>query len=269
MTARNRAILLSYLHDTCHCIYFGMASLYHLNEMILYLPCEDALWRANSSAEWFLVLQRPSAYGDIYERLRGKSMPSVLAELNQQRTLATSIPLNPFSHFVIIHAILRNLFTVCTESRLSTSSSIPHVNPALPNTGIVDYEIMTLQYALHNWLQTWLTGPELPQTKAEEEPPFICNVLPFYWLGQVALLAYQENYPPFEPNSDNNMKEDVRFRLIKQWLKHIRGFLKRSDQAPTLFWDELMKIRLRSWQEEIDTGGSEDDDGLLAFFPDT
>jgi hypothetical protein len=195
-------------------------------------------------------------------------MPGVLAELNQQRTLTTPITLNPFSHFVLIHAILRNLFTICTESRKPTSSPTLQTNTAPLNTEVVDHEIMTLQYALHNWLQTWLSGPELPQTtKVEEEPPFICNVLPFYWLGQVSLLAHQENYPPFEQNSDNNMKEDMRFRLIKQWLKHIRGFLKTTDQAPTLCWDELMKIRLRSWQEEIDIGGGEDSDGLLGFFP--
>lgn len=243
-----------------------MSPSYLPNEMILYLPCEDALWRANTSTEWFLALQQPSAYGDINERLRGISMPSVLGEFNQQRILTTSIALNPFSHFVLIHAILRHLFSVCTESRLPTFSPTPQFDAAPPNTEIIDHEIMTLQYALHNWLQSWLHGPELPQTtKAEEEPPFICNVLPFYWLGQVALLAHQENYPPFEPNSENNLNEDVRFRLVKQWLKHIRGFLKKTDQAPTLFWDELMKIRLKSWQEEID--GGEDHNGLLAFFP--
>ena len=200
----------------------------------------------------------------------GVSMPRVLAELSQQRIPEASIPLNPFSHFVLIHAILRNLFTVCLESRLPISSTS---SPREPSTGssngeVVDQEIMTLQYALHNWLQSWLNSPDCPRTASEAEPPFICNALPFYWLGQVSLLAYQEKYPPFEMHSENNLKVEVRFRLVKQWLKHIRGFLKQTDQAPTLFWDELMRIRLRSWQAEIEGGAGDDQDGLLGFFPD-
>jgi hypothetical protein len=250
-----------------------MPSSYRPNEMALYLPCEDTLWKASTSTEWFLALQKPSPYGSTQDRLMGVSMARVLAEFNQQCPLKTSIPLNPFSHFILIHAILRNLFTVCLESRLSASSTSSSPRDQLPTSGsnneVVDQEIMTLQYALHNWLQSWLNGPELPQTtSAEAEPPFICNALPFYWVGQVALLAYQENYPPFELHSENNLNMEVRFRLVKQWLRHIRGFLKKTDQAPTLFWDELMKIRLRSWQAEVDDGAGDDQDGLLGFFPD-
>lgn len=91
--------------------------------------------------------------------------------------------------------------------------------------------------------------------------------LPFYWLGQVSLLAFQEALPPFEQDSPNNLKVEVRFRLVKQWLRHIRGFLKKGDQTPTLFWDELMKIRLQTWQQEVIGGEDDDQDGLLGFFP--
>lgn len=95
----------------------------------------------------------------------------------------------------------------------------------------------------------------------------VLPALPFYWLGQVALLAYQEGLPPFEHHSVNNLKVEARFRLVKQWLKHIRGFLKRGDEAPTLFWDELMKIRLQTWQLEVEQDAAEDQDGVLSFFP--
>ena len=268
----NRALLLSYLHDTVHCIYFAMPPSYLPNEMAMFLPCDDALWKASTATEWFLALQKLSPYGSVQERLMGVSMPRAIAEFNQQRTPETTIPLNPFAHFVLIHAILRNLFTVCLQSRLpvsATSSPQLHQSNADTVDEVVDQEIMTLQYALHNWLQSWLSGPELPQTtSAEAEPPFITNALPFYWLGQVSLLAYQEKYPPFEMHSENNLKGEVRFRLVKQWLRHIRGFLKQTDQAPTLFWDELMRIRLQSWQADIEGGGGDDQDGLLGFFPD-
>ena len=88
--------------------------------------------------------------------------------------------------------------------------------------------------------------------------------LPFYWLGQVCLLAYQESFPPFEHDSPNNLKVEVRFRLVKQWLKHIRGFLRKGDPTSTLFWDELMKMRL---QQEMESHPVDDQEGLLGFFP--
>ena len=34
--------------------------------------------------------------------------------------------LNPFSHLILIHAILKNLFTVCLDSRLS---NLPKTSP--------------------------------------------------------------------------------------------------------------------------------------------
>jgi hypothetical protein len=246
-----------------------MPCAYRLNEMALYLPCEDALWKASTATEWFLALQKPSPYGNTQERLMGVSMQRVLAEFDQPRTVNTTIPLNPFAHLVLIHAILGTLFTVCVEGRrpISSSSGEPTISGSANE--VVDQKVMILQYALHNWLQNWLNSPELPvTTTAGAEPPFICNALPFYWLGQVSILAYQDKYPPFELHSQNYMKVDVRFRLVKQWLKHIRGFLRRRDQAPTLLWDELMGIRLRSWQAEIDGGVGDDQEGLLGFFAD-
>lgn len=240
-----------------------MSSSYLPGEMALYLPCEDSIWKASTATEWFLALQKPSPYGSTRERLTGVSLPRVMAQLQQHRAAEMPISINPFSHFILIHAILRNLFTVCVQSRLAG----PPTTATGTNSEVVNQAIMTLQYALHNWLQSWLNGPELPRTQKEEEPPFIHNALPYYWIAQVALLAYQENYPPFEPGSQNNLKGEVRFRMVKQWLRHIRGFLKKADQAPTLFWDELMRIRLKSWQAEIEGGAGDDQDGLLGFFP--
>ena len=246
--------------------------------MTLFLPCEESLWKASTAIEWYAALRKPSPYGQMHERLTGVSMPHALGELVQQRVQEGWTKLNPFSHFILIHAILKNLFTVCLDSRLSNPPKIspPLHGQALPgggqmntNTEVVEQEIMTLQYALHNWLKSWLAGPNVPRVaSAADEPPFVHNALPFYWIGQVALMAYQENHPPFEAGSEHNLKPEVRFRMVKQWLKHIRAFLKRADETPTLLWDELMKIRLQSRQSEAEIGQLDDQEGLLAFFPD-
>lgn len=81
-------------------------------------------------------------------------------------------------------------------------------------------------------------------------------------LLQVAILARQEGLPPF--SSTEIETGEVRFKMIKRWLKHIRSFLDQGDES-TLFWDELMKIRLQSWHLE---DGIDDQDGLLGLFPD-
>ncbi|KAG6861676.1 hypothetical protein C0995_013245 [Termitomyces sp. Mi166 len=259
-----RAIWWSYLHDCCHSIYFALPSSYHPSEIELNLPCEDALWRANTAADWITVLQTPSSYGTFKSRLTGVGMLQTLGALSETRLLEVHIPINPFSHFILIHAMLRHLFVTCVEGRLPKGDVAATVN----TNDAVNQEIYRLQYALHNWLQNWLNAPELPKVNdVNEEPPFIYNALPFYWLGQVSLLAFQESLPPFEQDSPNNLKVEVRFRLVKQWLRHIRGFLKKGDQVPTLFWDELMRIRLQTWQQEFEGEEEDDQDGLLGFFP--
>lgn len=258
-----RALLLSYLHDCCHSIYFALPPSYLPGEVELYLPCEDSLWKAASSKEWFMLLQSSSPYGDATSRLIGQSMPKALSLMTEPRLLSTPIISNPFSLFILVHVMLYQLFTVCMEIRL------PKTNIAEDYTEQTNEQVHRLQYGLHNWLQSWIHSPETPRSEgSNEEPPFMSYGLPFYWLGQVALLAYQEGLPPFQHNSTNNLHVEMRYRLVKQWLKHIRGFLKKSDNGPTLFWDELMKIRLdtsRPSGDKNDTG--DDQEGLLGFFP--
>ncbi|OBZ67179.1 hypothetical protein A0H81_13027 [Grifola frondosa] len=86
-------------------------------------------------------------------------------------------------------------------------------------------------------------------------PPFITNALPFYWLAQVGILAYQHGLPPFSIDATYILSGEAKFRLMKKWEKHIRTFLKTGEQAPTMFWDEVMKTRIQSWQEEMAANG--------------
>jgi hypothetical protein len=80
-----------------------------------------------------------------------------------------------------------------------------------------------------------------------------CEDLGFYWLGHVALLAYQEKFAPFDSSSLEMRDPVARYQLIKHWIKQIQSFLKTAEGQPTKFWDELMKIRLQSWQWEANT----------------
>lgn len=273
----NRAILWSVMHDCCHCIYFALPTSYHPQEVILNLPCENALWQATNATDWYQVLRRSSPYGTTQSsRLTGMSIPKMVAYLSEPRVIPTSVPLSSFAHFVLVHIILKQLFQYCVGGKVPK----PKIGV---NDDEMDPQMFKHQFALHNWLNNWKNSPDSRIERGTNEPPFIqnCAVLetscgvrysfssivgPFYWLGQVAMLAYQENLPPFEYASPNNKKVEVRFSLVKRWLRHIRAFLKIHDEAPTLFWDELMQLRLHSWQQQ---DLEEMEEGLLEFFPDS
>ncbi|KAK7045713.1 hypothetical protein VNI00_007546 [Paramarasmius palmivorus] len=252
-----RAILLTYLHDCCQAIFFGLPPSYQANEMLVDLPCENALWEAKSSAEWWIALQQTSPYGTPRSRLVGSRLIPLVNAMSETRSWeGTPPPLSPFAHFVVIHAILVRLFVAFLENPAQKDDSIPG---AAMRDARANQEICVAQYSLHNWFKSWMHCPEPPKIPpGEEEPFFMQHALPFYWLGQIALMAYQEALPPFRVESDK--RAEVRFRQVKQWLKHIRGFLKRTGNAPTLVWDELMRIRLQTCQNDSA------DDGLLGFF---
>jgi len=269
MSVTIRAAMLVYLHDCCQIIYFASTPSFDPIEieMEFRLPCEDILWTAKTSTEWFMALQQPSAFGSIQERLVGIKMSQGMVPMREMRLAASPMLLEPCAHFVLIHQILRHLFDVCIQKRqLKTEDqAVSMANPSGPANDELDPDIVGLQYALHNWLQSWLNYPDVPRITRDTEPLFLEHCLPFYWLGQIALMAYQEGLPPFERNSPNNMNEEARFHIIKRWLKRIRSWLMSDDDVLTRFWDEMMKMRLRTWQTEENEKG-EQQEGLLEFF---
>ncbi|KAF7362108.1 C6 transcription factor [Mycena venus] len=251
-----RALLLSYLHDCCQPIFFGLPSSYFPGEAALRMPCEDDLWRAGSAEEWFSVLQTPSIQS-FQQRLTGSDLCTNLASMNDSEFIPTPT-VNRFSHFILIHAILRDLFAACSEP--IDSASDPSRGRQAPSQAL-----LAVQYALHNWLRSWTMCTA--HARSTGDPSFFNDVLPFYWLGQVAILAHQEGLAPVQPRRTVK-REKFAFKMVKRWLKHIRAFLNEGDES-TMFWDELMKIRLQNWQLEYDAdGGLDDQDGLLGFFPD-
>ncbi|KAF9464087.1 fungal-specific transcription factor domain-containing protein [Collybia nuda] len=261
-----RALLLSYLHDCCHCMYFALPPSFQPSELDLSLPCDDALWSARDSRQWFERAHSPSPYGTGIPRIIGFGMQRALAVLGEMRLPTVPLALNPFAHFILIHTILRNIHASPDDSSgdFPLSAASPK-DSAIGNEGPGD-NAFAVQYALHNWLQMWLNSPEsMGIEKSEEDPPFICDAMPFYWLAQVSLMAHQDGSTLFSGTS-SGAKSEGRFLLMKKWLDHIRSFLRRRDQIPTHLWDELMKIRAQMTQENV----FHDDElcnGLLAFFP--
>ncbi|KAF7306857.1 Fungal-trans domain-containing protein [Mycena indigotica] len=257
-----RALLLSYLHDCCQSIYFGLPPSYLPQEVSLRLPCDERLWQAQNAEEWrsVLVTLNTSNPSQIpHECLAGHPLNSAFSNMVQLRSDYLPVPnLSPFAHFILIHALLRDLFAACLERVEPKSFYEPGDKNAPHQT------ILTTQYAMHNWLQSWIAS-SAPIRTPFDELPLAENPLPFYWLAQIGILAHQEGLPPFD--SAANATGEVRFKIMKRWLRRIRTFLVEGDNQTTVFWDELMKLRLQNWQAEFELDGGGDDDGLLGFFP--
>jgi hypothetical protein len=161
-----RALLLSYLHDCCQTIFFGLPPSYMPGEMTVRLPCEEQLWKAGSVEDWLSLLDAPS--GSLQQsscvRLAGLDLSTTFASMVNPHFLP-SLNLSAFGHFVVIHTILRDLFAACSET-ITTD--------LLRDDDVPNRRIVTVQYALHNWLNSW-TSSSAGHPHAAEEPPFFEN----------------------------------------------------------------------------------------------
>jgi hypothetical protein len=187
------------------------------------------------------------------------------------RNMFTDAELNfhvsPLAHFVLIHAM-----TVKVHLLGVPKANSPHVNAPTDMAQVIASckevrdRVVYIQNALEMWLKSWYLCPDMIEYKDPNQVPFLHNSMPFYWVGQVSLMAFVKGFPPFGLTSP--LKGDEKYRLMKEWFKMIKVFMKGGQQDATVFLDELMKIRLRNWQAEMQGNGTADDqDGVLGFFP--
>jgi hypothetical protein len=187
-------------------MYFSLPRLFSPDELDTCLPCDDELWAAKTSLEWSQLLLRPSPYGSIEERIYGVPMLRAFAAVGLEGpNMSTAAPeppqelsaVSPFGHYIILQFLLAELFRRCTGGN---SPAATHAEEE------VNEHVLSLQLALHRWLQLWL---KTPNAYPNENPPhgaecgkkstghFMADPLPFYWLAQLLLLAFQDGLPPF------------------------------------------------------------------------
>jgi len=202
-------VCLAYCHDQARRIYFSLPPLFLPDEFASCLPCEEQLWAAKTSLEWSQLLLQPSPYGSVVERLRGMAILRAFAavglvgpNLTATSTVSPELPkelgaITPFGHFILLQCLLGELFRRCTGANSPATSPVGED---------VNEHVLAMQLALHRWLQMWL---KTPNAYPNENPPagtepgkkstgqFMADPLPFYWLGQLLLLAFQDGLPPF------------------------------------------------------------------------
>lgn len=175
--------------------------------------------------------------------------------------------ISPLAHFILIHAIAVKVHLLGVPKLNSPHDNTPtDMAQVIANCEEVRERVIYIQNGLKIWLQSWQLCPEVLEYKDPNQIPYLHDSMPFYWIGQVSLIAFVKGFPPFGLSSP--LKGDEKYRLMKEWFKMIKVLMKNGQQDATIFLDELMRIRLRNWQAEMQGNVPADDqDGVLGFFP--
>ncbi|KAJ2914722.1 hypothetical protein MD484_g5707, partial [Candolleomyces efflorescens] len=226
--------------------------IFHPSEIDIHLPCDDNLWTAESVKEWYQMLHTPSPYAVGPRRLNSLSMRRALAALDDPGPSGMRLHFNPFSHMILIHTILRNIFASGFEDIYSdetprlggaggpsgavgTSNATTHL---LEAAAVTESKNMSNQYALHNWLQMWRTNPDaiLLEKAGFMETPIFCAAAPFYWLAHYALQAAREGSLDLAPSPTENEAQE-RCKLINSWMERVKAYLRKGVQLPSRIQD--------------------------------
>jgi len=195
----NSVVCLAYCHDQAHRIYFSLPPSFTPEELATVLPCDDELWAAKTPLDWSRLLLEPSPYGGIEERICGVPMcrafvavglgPNLTARVSASLEPPSDLSaVSPFGHFILLQTLLGELFRRCSGTHS------PSASPGPGGAEQVNEHVYAMQFALHRWLQMWR---KTPGNTCEKAGHFMADPLPFYWLAQLLLLAFQEGLPPF------------------------------------------------------------------------
>lgn len=234
------------MQDCSHCIYYSTAPAFLGLEIEINLPCDDALWRAQTFGEWYKVQRTPSPYGTGISRMLGTNVQFVLASLKNRSTSMVPFTVDPFSSFILIHSILRDIFTTnYTRAAHESNSQICMNDPG----GMNSDNSVTIQCSLHNWQKMWYANPEAMHSgDGSQTLPFISNSIPFYWLGRFAEAAKQNGTIHMGPAASRNDMED-RYRLVKTWLMQINSSLRSGAQISPHLWNNPTPVGLSTFSE--------------------
>ena len=227
---------MAYVHDCFLNIFFSISPSFFASELNWCLPAEDALWNATSSQEWYSLLQQHSPFGPAATRLTGLDIKTALNVLGDERKPTSGLALPAFAHFVLINSTLSSIYSFSGAQAARASEAAPDYGDVL--SGKLRHS--ALQSTLNNWLLGWVKAEnETATEKAAQEPPFTRNAMPYYWLAQATLATLQEDV------SDKTgffVTPDTRFRVLGQWLLHIRSFSRSGQSDSARRWIDLMHI---------------------------
>ena len=246
MSAIFSTLILAYLQDCSYCVYYSTIPALLGLEIEINLPCDDVLWRAQTSAEWYKIQQTPSPYGMGLSRMIGTNMQFALSSLRDRSTSVVPSTVSPFASFILIHSILRDVFSVHNKRTMHGSS--PHTRMT-DHDGINGVNTIAIESSLHKWQKMWSDNSETVHSGENSHGlPFVSNAIPFYWLARLAEAAKQKGAIHIGPPASTNDIED-RYRLVKTWLMQISSCLRSGSQVLPNLWNNPTAIGLSTFSD--------------------
>ena len=189
--------------------------------------------------------------------MTGFNLKAALNVLGDERVPTSGLTLPAFAHFVLINSTLSSIYAPSGAQAARASESAPDHRDVLSGKS----RHSALQYALNIWLLGWVkTENETAAEKAVEEPPLTRNAMPYYWLAQATLATLQED---ISDEMGLFVTPETRFRVLGQWLLHIRNFLRNGQNDSARRWIELMRV-IAEDGHEVRMGV----EGMQALLPD-
>ncbi|KAF9483553.1 hypothetical protein BDN70DRAFT_958975 [Pholiota conissans] len=221
-----RALALAFLQDCSHCIYYSSSPTFTAAEFNINLPCDDTIWRCQTSREWYQTQTMFSAYGTGAARLLGMGMQMAVAALKDPSSSAIPFTVNPFAAFVLVHSILRDVFSPHGVNHHHGSNLGSFLGGA-------DGSALAIQCTLLNWQRLWSNSPEAMHLEQQHHNvPFVHNAVPYYWLARYAEGAKQNGALTIDSRGSHLSRIDSedRYRMIKGWLNQINATLRNGSQ---------------------------------------
>ena len=245
MSAIFSILALAYLQDCSNCIYYSTVPTFPGLEIEINLPCDDTLWRAQTSTEWYKIQRAPSRYGTSLSRILGINMQFTLDSLKDRGASVVPYTVNPFASFILIHSILRDILSIHNTRTLPGTTPTCMIDPG----GINGVNTITTQCSLQNWQKLWSANPEtLHSGESNQGLPFVANAIPFYWLARLAESAKQNGTIHIGPSASTNDTEN-RFRLVKTWLMQISSCLRSGSQIQPHLWNNPTAIGISTFSD--------------------
>ena len=180
-------------------MFFGDDPLLNVDEMILPLPCDDALWETTEPVTWFMLFSNSwNVEGadhlgiflfDALERLEREPLREV--DFSSRGAM-----------IVVIMTILRLLNQRYNKDVVTQLVHLPLLNSEIHPVNAVDNEaaVLKLGRQLSNWSAGWNRDTER-RRKFVGDSHYLWNPLPCYLVALWSFTAYREGLSPFGPSS--------------------------------------------------------------------
>jgi hypothetical protein len=203
-----------FIIDTIRYVFFGEDPLLSIDEMILPLPCDDALWETTEPVTWFMLFSN-SWNVDGADHL-GVFLFDALERLEKEPLRGADFS-SRGAMVVVIMTILRLLNQRYNKDAATQLVHLPILNGGLHSVGAIDDEatLLRLGRQLSNWSVGWTRDTER-RRKFVGGSHYLWNPLPCYLVALWSFTAYREGLAPFGPSLSRVGIADAMRRWIQR-----------------------------------------------------